>query len=476
MAGRLPRLSYLSSGADFMKRVIVFIFPLLVTLSPTSFSSPSSDYLNDQSNKKAETLLTISGSNTIGAKLAPALAKGYLKHIGASEIQSAEDGTNQQVIFAVLPQNNGTQRQKSVRIDIAAHGSSTGFTGLKALTTDIAAASRPAKNKEIDSLSQLTALTSRASEHVLGIDGLAIIINPQNPIEELSVDQVSAIFSGEIDNWSELGIRSGRINLYARDNKSGTWDSFKGMVLGKSKLSTQAQRFESNDRLSDRVSADINGIGFVGLPSVRQSKLISISTGQAKALTPNNLTISTEDYALSRRLYFYTDDEPKNPQVKSFIKYSLSAEGQNIVSDNGFIAQAIHAVHPEGYSELPQNFKQLTHQGERLTVNFRFKEGSAQLDNRALRDIDRLVEFMQKQPGKALVLIGFGDQKKTKERSILLSKLRSMAVRRELVKQGIYPRFSYGYGDQLPVASNQSELGRIKNRRVEAWLIDRDLK
>ena len=73
-----------------------------------------------------------------------------------------------------------------------------------------------------------------------------------------------------------------------------------------------------------------------------------------------------------------------------------------------------------------------------------------------------------------MILIGFGDQKKSKERSLLLSKLRAMAIRRELVKQGVYPKFNYGYGEQLPVASNQREAGKLKNRRVEVWLTDID--
>ena len=473
LAGKLLHYSYLSYGADFMKRALVFVLPLLITLSPTSFSSPSLGSTNDQANKQAKTLLTITGSNTIGADLAPALVQGYLKHIGGRAVETAVTGENEQAIYAALPADRKSIKKQTVRVDIAAHGSSTGFTALQTQSTDIAAASRRAKKKEIDSLSELTQLTSAASEHILAIDGLAIIINPSNPINELSVQQVAAIFAGEISDWSQVGGRSGQINLYARDDKSGTWDSFKRMVLEKRKLYSQAARFESNQTLSWHISNDPQGIGFVGLPAVNKSKLIAISDGAAKALKPTQLTIATEDYALSRRLHLYTTDEPNNPHVMPFIQFALSKEGQKIVADTGFIAQNIHAVQPEGYSELPPNFKQLTHQGERLTVNFRFKEGSAQLDNRALRDIERLAAFMQKQPTKSLVLIGFGDQKKTKERSVLLSKLRSMAVRRELVKQGIYPRYSYGYGEQLPVASNQSQLGRIKNRRVEAWLIDR---
>ena len=89
-----------------------------------------------------------------------------------------------------------------------------------------------------------------------------------------------------------------------------------------------------------------------------------------------------------------------------------------------------------------------------------------------MRDIDRLAQFIETHPDKKLVLIGFGDQKKSVERAQLLSKLRAMAVRRALVKLGIYPKHSLGYGEQLPVASNDRDSGRYKNRRVEVWLAE----
>jgi phosphate transport system substrate-binding protein len=363
--------------------------------------------------------------------------------------------------------------QQPVSVDIAAHGSGTGFQGLKLGVADIAAASRPAKIKEVKALADFADLTDKRSEHIIGIDGLAIIIHPQNPIQQLSVQQIAQIFSGQIDDWSQLGGRIGGINLYSRDNRSGTWDSFKRMVLGKQySLDERAKRFEANDELSDEVSSDINGIGFVGLPSVRQAKLIAVSDGFGKAQKPHKLSISTEDYALSRRLYFYTDDEPKNAYVKEFIAFVEGKAGQQTVANNGFIAQQVEAVSPTAYANLPADFQEMTPSGQRLTVNFRFKEGSARLDNRALRDIERLTQFIASFPDKKLTLIGFGDQKKSPKRAQLLSKLRAMAVRRELVKQGIYPKFSYGYGGQLPVASNDRDAGRFKNRRVEVWLAD----
>ncbi|HCM06070.1 MAG TPA: hypothetical protein DIC30_08695, partial [Oceanospirillales bacterium] len=413
--------------------------------------------------------LTIQGSNTIGAKLAPALVSSYLKSIGAEGVEFTSNVENESQITAKMSANH-SRGNNDVVIDIAAHGSSTGFKALKLGSADIAAASRPAKKKEIEQLSQMTELTSRGSEHIIGIDGLAIIVHPDNQLTEMDVQQIADIYSGKVSNWSELGGHEGAITLYARDNKSGTWDSFKRMVLGKSTLDMSALRFESNDELSDSVSKDRNAIGFVGLPSVRQSKLLAISDGDGKALKPNQLTIGTEDYALSRRLYFYTDDNPENKHVMPFMQFVQSVEGQKIVSENGFIAQYLHVVKPTNFSDLPLGFQLLAGEGQRLTVNFRFKKGSAKLDNRALQDIERLVDFSKQNPDQKLILIGFGDPKKSKDRSQLLSKLRAMAVRRELVKQGVYPKHNYGYGEQLPVASNDREAGRVKNRRVEVWL------
>jgi phosphate transport system substrate-binding protein len=433
-------------------RCISFVFLFSISIS-SSFAEP---------------LFTIHGSNTIGARLAPELVKAFLWSKGATDIELLISNINESRIQAKM---GGFQQ--TVFVNIAAHGSGTGFKGLKSGVADIAAASRPAKLKEVNALADFADLTNKRSEHIIGIDGLAIIIHSQNPIQRLSVQQLRQVFSGEIDDWSQLGGRIGKINLYSRDDNSGTWDSFKRMVLGKQySLHAGAKRFEANDELSDEVSSDINGIGFVGLPSVRRAKLIAVSDGFGKALKPNKLSIATEDYALSRRLYFYTDEESENTYVNEFITFVGSTLGQSTVADNGFVAQNIEAVMPLAYRKLPEDFQKMTPLGMRLTVNFRFKEGSAQLDNRALKDVERLAQFISRHPDKRLTLIGFGDYKKSPQRAQLLSKLRAMAVRRELVRQGVYPKHSLGYGAQLPVASNKRESGRYKNRRVEVWLAE----
>lgn len=415
----------------------------------------------------SQQILTLHGSNTIGAKLGPNLIQAYLTAKGADRTRIiATDVANEVWIEGFFNDNNFT-----ARVFVASHGSSTGFKGLLNKQADIAAASRAIKGKEVTALKNLGNMTGLESEHIVAIDGIAVVLHPSNPIDTLSVAQIADIFAGDIRNWSQLGGNDAAIELYARDNKSGTFDSFKSMVLGKKRpLSPSALRFESNDELSDLVSQNPNAIGFVGLPSVRQSKLLAISDGAAKALKPNQLTVATEDYALARRLYLYTASQSGNPFVADFINFAHGQAGQDVVADTGFVSQNITAVTPANYADLPQDFQQLTAGAKRLTINFRFSQGSAELDNKALKDIQRLIAYKKQNPKAKIVLIGFGDFAKTDQRAKLLSKLRSLAVRSELAKRGVYSKASIGYGESLPVASNDREKGRFKNRRVEVWV------
>lgn len=413
------------------------------------------------------TIFTMHGSNTVGGSLGPAMVKQYLKAKGAEGVEVIPlEEPNEKVIRGFVPDLG-----RFVQVRIEAHGSSTGFKGLIEGEAQIWAASRPAKNKEISEAKAKIDLTSPDSEHILGIDGLAIVVNASNPLDSLSKKQLRDIFSGAINNWSQIGGADQSINLYARDDKSGTWDSFKNMVLAKkAALADSAIRFESSEQLVKNVVMDQGGIGFVGMAFVGESKLLAISDGPAQAFKPSDLTVATEDYALSRRLFLYTKDEVNNEFVREFMSYAQGVEGQKVVKKEGFISQNVAAMNMGLGDDLPTDYIDLVKGAKRLSVNFRFQEGSAKLDNKALKDIQRLAYFMKKEGvDKKVLLIGFGDKRKNEQRSKLLSKLRAMAVRRELARLGIHPKATTGYGDFNPIASFEGA-SRIKNRRVEVWV------
>lgn len=419
--------------------------------------------------RDADTVLRIQGSNTIGAKLGPALVKGLFEEQGlrAIRVEDTEVENEQQVVAE-------TKTGQRVRVMVAAHGSGTGFTALQDGSAELAASSRPIKDAEAKNLISLGDMHSLAAEQVIAIDGLAIIVNPSNPLNALSTEQLAAIYAGEIKTWEQIGGRGGAINLYARDDKSGTYDTFKELVLashGKA-LAANAKRFESSDRLSDSVSSDPGGIGFIGLPYVRQSKAVAIADGQSQPMQPSITLIATEDYPLSRRLFLYHAPSNGNPWAKELIEFAHSPRGQAIVEQTGFIAQTVQAVKVASSPEMPEEYQALTQGAQRLSVNFRFQENSAVLDNKAQRDIDRVIDYLVQHDKlqHKVVLVGFGDPKSDPARAALLSKLRAMAVRRELSRAKVIFRDIIGLGELLPVAANSADEGRIKNRRVEVWV------
>ncbi|WP_285428359.1 phosphate ABC transporter substrate-binding/OmpA family protein [Pseudomonas sp. lyk4-R2A-8] len=413
--------------------------------------------------------LRIQGSNTIGAALGPALVKGLMTQQGLQGLHSEpSDGTNEQRVVGQ------TRQGKTVTIEVAAHGSSTGFAALKTGRADLAASSRPIKDSELVDLEPVGDLKSPEAEQVIAIDGLAIILNPRNPLNTLNTWQLAQIFNGEVSTWDALGGVGGPIHVYARDDQSGTYDTFKELVLrlrGKP-LVASAQRFESSEQLSDAVSRDPQGIGFIGLPYVRQAKAVAIVDGDSQPMLPLNSLIATEDYPLSRRLFFYLPPSNRNPWAEALVDFTQSAKGQAIVAANGFIAQQVQAMAVTPRPSMPDDYQAIARDAQRLSVNFRFEEGSASLDNKARQDLQRVVAYLKSHDklNKQVTLVGFGDAKSDPQRAALLSKLRAMAVRRELVRNGVVLRDIRGFGAQMPVAANTADEGRIKNRRVEVWV------
>ncbi|MFG0323938.1 substrate-binding domain-containing protein [Pseudomonas sp. zjy_15] len=412
--------------------------------------------------------LRVQGSNTIGAALLPALVQGQLRAQQATAIEQQPGKVANE--WVVTARDVHGQR---LRIDIAAHGSSTGFVALGRGEADLAAASRPINDSEVHRLQALGDLRAAGAEHVIGLDGVAVFVHPDNPIPQLNTRQLAEIFSGQIQRWEQLGVPGGAIHLHARDDRSGTFETFKALVLEPqhAEISAKARRFESSDELAVHVGTDRQAIGFSSLAAVHGAKVLAVAEGDAPAMLPERARVASEDYPLSRRLYFYLPANPK-PQAKALADFAQSPAGQAIIAQQGFVSQQIKALSVAPQRDMPPRYRTLAQQAQRLSVNFRFQEGSANLDNKALRDVQRVAEYLRlagKLQGKA-VLVGFGDPKETPGRAALLSRLRAQAVRRELARGGVEVLQVTGMGDELPVAGNELEQGRLRNRRVEVWV------
>ncbi len=413
------------------------------------------------------TILRLNGSNTIGSKLAPALAEAYLWRNGATKITRQQGSNPEEIIIKGL-----IDRHNGLAIEIKSHGSSTAFEGLADNSCEIGMSSRRIKNEEIKKLASLGDMTSLASEHILGLDGLAVITNEANSINTLNINELKEIFSGKTSGWQPINGTTAAISVYARDDKSGTFDTFKSLVLGSSKLVATAKRFEDSAMLSSQVSSDKNGIGFIGLPYIKSAKALAIKSGNATPVLPTPFTVATEDYPLARRLYLYTRQQPQNPRISEFVEFALSNEGQEIVEKNGFVSMAIKAATFPPPEMAPPEYKRVTASAERLSLNFKFKENSFKLDNKGQRDLDRLVRALtvKEFQGRPVMLFGFTDNQLPPAQSSELSRARAKTISEELSKRGINAATISGFGSLLPIADNSSMDGKNRNNRVEIWL------
>ncbi|MGA3008744.1 MAG: phosphate ABC transporter substrate-binding/OmpA family protein [Terracidiphilus sp.] len=417
---------------------------------------------------KTEPILRLAGSNTIGDTLGPALAEAFLKDQGATDVRILSGSSPlEKIVEGVLPGDT-----KPSAITIAAHGSATAFTALADNSCDIGMASRKVKPDEAAKLRSLGDMSSFANEHVLGLDGIAVIVSASNPAAQFDKDKIKRIFTGEITDWSQVGASKGAIKIYARDDKSGTYDTFKSLVLGGKPLAAGAQRIEDSKALSDAVAADPNGIGFIGLPYIQSAKPIAVSDKGTMALLPTRLTVSTEDYLLSRRLYLYTPVNPSNKYTRSFVEFALSRKGQDVVAATGFVAQNVSQIAQTASADAPAEYKWLTKDANRLSLDFRFASGQTDLDNKAKVDLDRVVSLVadMKVPGSKVMLFGFSDGVGSHSSNQALSLNRAKSVEGQFIQRGLSPAIVRGYGSGMPIASDETDEGQARNRRVEIWI------
>ncbi len=414
------------------------------------------------------TILRLAGSDIVGDSLGPALAEAFLKAQGATNLKIVP-GTNpeEKIVVGVF---SGDATPSS--IEVAAHGSATAFTAMAEETCDIGMASRRIKPDEAAKLATLGNMTSASSEHILGLDGIAVIVNASNRLNELRKDEIRRIFTGDITDWSQVGSSHGAIKIYAVDDQSGSFEAFKSLVLAGKQLAPSARRFEDSNALSEAVSGDQNGIGFVSMPYIHNAKSIAVSEKGTTALKPTQLTVATEDYPLSRRLYLYTPATARNKFTQMFVEFALSKQGQEVVAANGFVSQNVLPAVQTVSNSAPEDYKLLTLNAERLPMDFRFQAGASEQDNKAQIDLDRIAALIAAQ-GTArsrILLFGFADDAGTPEESQILSLNQAKTVESQLIQRGIKPAVVRGFGSELPVASNDTSEGRAMNRRVEIWV------
>jgi len=240
------------------------------------------------------------------------------------------------------------QEHAEVRISVTGGGSGTGIASLINKTVDIANASRQIKAEEI---AQAKANGVDPVEHVIARDAIAVIVNPENPVTELTLQQISDIYSGKIGNWSEVGGEDRPIVRLSRETNSGTHVYFLETVLrlGKSDdktlFSTDTLLLPSSEGIIAEIRQNPNAIGYDGLGYVpKDLKMIAIAKEAGGSyVLPAIATVNDKSYPIARDLYMYTNGEPTGA-VKAYLDWILSSEAQKIVADLGFVPISSHST------------------------------------------------------------------------------------------------------------------------------------
>ncbi|HET9768996.1 MAG TPA: phosphate ABC transporter substrate-binding/OmpA family protein [Thermoanaerobaculia bacterium] len=406
-------------------------------------------------------ILHLAGSNTVGAKLAPALVQAWLRRQGIDSTVE-QIGTDETLVA-------GGDRS----VLVSAHGTKTGFEALRGREADVAMASRPIRADEAADLGGLAAMTAGPSEHVLALDGVAVIVNPANPLRSLERGQLADIFSGRVIRWSDLGGNAGAIHVNVRDQSSGTTDIFVERVLRGGKLLAGARSFDSNAALAREVAIDPAAIGYVSFAEIGDAQALAVSESGTLPIRPNRLTVSKEQYLLSRRLFLYTTPSP-SPVAADFVRFALSDDGQAVVDQVGFVGQRVEPAAPTtSIAELagaPAEYRAFVTGARTLPFSFRFRSNSAQLDTKGAKDLERLVAYVASRSSEQVLLFGFADGSGAAAANRRLSQQRASSVADELRREGVEAAVVRGFGATLFVDSNDTPEGRERNRRVEVWV------
>lgn len=237
---------------------------------------------------------------------------------------------------------NFSKANSSVNISVTGGGSGTGIAALINKTVDLATASRSIKESEIE-IAKNQGIDIK--EFVVAWDGISVVINNSNPVTELSIEQISKIFTGEIANWSEVGGEDGEILITSRDSSSGTFGYFKKRVVQlngtvkENNFSQEALYLVSNVSIREEVSINENAIGYIGLGYLDDSvkALAIIGEDASESVKTSIVNVQNGSYPISRRLFIYVSDSDLTDLGEAFLEYVTGEEGQAIAREIGFV-------------------------------------------------------------------------------------------------------------------------------------------
>ncbi len=253
-------------------------------------------------------------------------------------------GSDTMVILAQRLAETYMKTHEDVTIQVTGGGSGTGIAALLNGTTSFANASRKIKPEEVE---KAKAGGSDPQEFKVALDALAVVVHADNDVRALTMTQLNGIFRGDINDWSEVGGKPGRILRYCRESNSGTYVFFKEHVMRKGDYAPDCQTMPGTSAVAEAVARDKSGIGYGGVAyfaSLDTLRILSVAKDTDSAAvsalnadgSANYKVVWNGEYPIARGLFIYTAKEPVG-QEKAYLEWILGAGGQAVAAAVGYI-------------------------------------------------------------------------------------------------------------------------------------------
>jgi phosphate transport system substrate-binding protein len=223
---------------------------------------------------------------------------------------------------------------KEITVQVSGGGSGTGIAALINGSTDVCEASRDMQPKEYK---MAEAKGIKPYRVAIALDGIAVFLNKENPVKELTLAQLKNIYTGKLTNWKDVGGKDAQIILYSRENNSGTYAFFKEHVMKGMDYAPQAQNLPGTASVVNAVSKDPNGIGYGGIAWESNVKAAAVKmTDSTAAVEPSLATVTDGTYPISRELYWFFNGTPTG-ELKDLLNWALSPVGQKVAEQIDYI-------------------------------------------------------------------------------------------------------------------------------------------
>ncbi|MGR3549466.1 phosphate ABC transporter substrate-binding/OmpA family protein [Pseudooceanicola sp.] len=437
--------------------------------------------------------MVISGAATTGEVLIPALIEAFGTRYGyAVTRETLEPG----VVSYLLSERGG--ERAAGRFTIHSGTTDSGFADLLANRADLVMALREIRPDELrDAIAEgLGNLRAIGRNRVVALDALVPIVAPGNPVVQLTLPQLSRLYSGEFDNWQAVGGPDAPVvpHLLTADTGLGQAVEDRLMTPVGARLSRDAVRHSSDQALVDAVLADPFAIGLTTASKTGNAVQLGLSGACGFTVNATRRSAKTEDYPLTAPVFLYMPARRLPKLAREFLAYTRQPAAQLVIRRAGFVdqmpeeipiedqgARFANAIAQAGTEvslvELQRMVSELTPL-KRLTTSFRFEAGSSLLDAQSRSNVEQLAAAMESgmYDGRQVVFVGFSDGQGDAAGNKRIAADRAQAVRGAVTRAARtadLDRIKLGvqaFGEAMPMACDDSAWGRQVNRRVEVWV------